>query len=105
MDEFLFCQEMKERTRTKDVFDLVDAFFRENSIAWNKVRLVCTDGASAIIGDRSGFVALMKQVAPHMVSNHCAIHNYALACKTPLFELKSVLDSVLIAVNFIAAGP
>ena len=33
VDEFLFCQEMKERTRAKDVLDLVNAFLRENSIA------------------------------------------------------------------------
>ena len=57
VDEFLFCQEMKERTRAKDVFDLVHAFLRENLIAWNKVESVCTDGAPAMIGHRSGFVA------------------------------------------------
>ena len=49
VDEFLFCQEMKERTRAKDVFDLVNAFLRENSIAWNKVGSVCTDGALTMI--------------------------------------------------------
>ena len=38
VDEFLFCQEMKERTKAKDVFDLVNAFLRENSILL--VRLV-----------------------------------------------------------------
>ena len=27
VDEFLFCPEMKERTRDKDVLDLVNAFF------------------------------------------------------------------------------
>ena len=37
VDEFLFCQEMKERTRAKHVFDFVNAFPCENSIAWNKV--------------------------------------------------------------------
>ena len=37
----------------------------------------------------------------HIVSNHCAIHKYTLACKTLPFELKSVLDSVVKAVNFI----
>ena len=74
VDELLFCQEMKERTGAKDVFDLVHAFHRKNSIAWNKVGSVCTDGAPAMIGHRSSFVALMKQVAPHIVSNHCAIH-------------------------------
>ena len=101
VDDFLFCQEMKERTRAKDVFDLVNAFLRKNSIALNKVGFVCTDSVPAIIEQQSGFVAQMKQVAPHIVSNHCAIHKYALACKTLPLKLKSVLDSVIKAVNFI----
>ena len=100
VDEFLFCQEM-ERTRAKNVFDLANAFLRENSIAWNKVGSVCTDGAPAMIGHRSGFAAPLKQVALHIVSNHCAVHKYALACRTLPLELKSVLDSVVKAVNFI----
>ena len=54
-----------------------------------------------MIGHRSGFVALIKQVVPHTVSSHCTIHKYALACKTLPLELKSVLDSVVEAVNFI----
>ena len=54
-----------------------------------------------MIGHRSVFVALMKQVAPHIVSNHCAIHKYALACMTLRLELKSVLDSTVKNVNFI----
>ena len=101
VDEFLFCQEMKENTGAKDVFDLVNAFLRENSIAWNKVGSICTDGAPAMIGYRSGFVALLKQVTPHIVSNHCAIHKYALASKALPLELTNVLDSVVKAVNFI----
>ena len=101
VDEFLFCQEIKERTRAKDVFDLVNAFLRKNLVARNKVGSVCPDGAPAMIGHRSGFVALMKQVDPHVVSNHCALYKYALACKTLPLELKSVLDSVVKAVNFI----
>ena len=101
VNEFLFCQEMKKGTRAKDVSDLVNAFLRENSIAWNKVGSVCTDGAPAMIGHRSGFVAPLKQVAPHIVSNHCAIYKYALACMTLPLELKSVLDSVVKALNFI----
>ena len=91
VDESLFCQEMKERTTAKNVFDLVNAFLRENSIAWNEVGSVGTDGAPAMTGHRSGFVALMKQVVPHIVSNHCAIHKYASACKILPLELKNVL--------------
>ena len=62
---------------------------------------ICTNGVPAIIGHRSGFIALMKQDARHIVSNHCTIHKYALACKALPLELKSVLDSVVKAVNFI----
>ena len=76
LEEFLFCREMKERTRAKDFFDLVNAFLCENLIAWNQVGSMCTDGAPAMIGHRSGFVALMKRGTPHVVSNHCAIHKY-----------------------------
>ena len=77
------------------------AFFRENSIASNKVESVCTDGAPAMIGHRFGYVAQLNQVASHIVSSHCAIHKCALACKTFSLELKSVLDSVVKAVNSI----
>ena len=56
---------------------------------------------ASLIGNLSGFVALMKQVVPHIVSNHCAIDKYTLACVTLLLELKSVLDSVEKAVNII----
>ena len=101
VDKFISCQEMKERTRAKDVFNLVNAFLYENSIAWNKVGSICTDGAPAMMGHRSGFAAPKKQVALNIVSNHCTIHKYALACKTLPLELKSVLDSVVKAVNFI----
>ena len=54
-----------------------------------------------MIGQQSGFVAQMKQVASHIVSNHCASHKYVLVCKTLPLELKGVLDSVIKAVNFI----
>ena len=101
VDEFLFCQEMEERTTVKDVFDFVNVFLRENSMAWNKEGLVCTDGAPAVIGHRSGFVAPLKQVASRIVSYHCAIQKYALACKTLSLESKSVIDSVVKAVDFI----
>ena len=81
VDEFLFCQEMKERTRAKDVFNLVNAFLRENPIAWNQVGSVCTDGAPAIIEHQSSFVALMKQVAPHIQDNKKGLSAFRKAIK------------------------
>ena len=62
---------------------------------------VFTDGAPAMTGTKFGFIAQMKQVASQIISNQCVIHKYALACKTLPLELKSALDSVAKAVNFI----
>ena len=90
----LFCQKMKDRARAKDVFYLANAFLRENSIPWDKAGSVCRE-VRPPWGHRSGFVALMKQVAPHITSNQRAIHKYALSCKTLSLELKSALDSVV----------
>ena len=45
--------------------------------------------------------ALTTAPSRRLVSNHCTIHKYALACKTLPVESKSVLDSVVKAVNFI----
>ena len=61
----------------------------------------CTDGVPAMIGHQCGFVALMKQVDPHIVSNHCAIYKYGIACEAFPLELISVLDFVVKAVNVI----
>jgi len=85
---------MKDRARAKDVFHLSNAFLRENSIPWDKAGSVCRE-VRPPWWHRSGFVALMKQVAPHIISNHRAIHKYALSCKTLSLELKSALDSVV----------
>ena len=35
-----------------------------------------------MMGVRSGFTALVKQKAPHVITMHCVLHRYALAAKT-----------------------
>jgi len=41
VDEILFCQDVKERARVKDFFNLLDAFLRENSLPREKLGWVC----------------------------------------------------------------
>ena len=62
---------------------------------------ICSDGAPAMMGVRSGFTALVKQKAPHVITTHCVLHRYALAVKTLPENLKMVLQKVFEAVNFI----
>ncbi|XP_029654749.1 protein ZBED8-like [Octopus sinensis] len=96
VDEFLFCLETTGRTRGIDIFHPFSSFLVSNNIPWTKVGPICTDGAPAMLGHRSGCIALVKDVASHIIATHCAIHKYALAVKTMPQELKIVLDSTVI---------
>lgn len=55
-----------------------------------------------MMGVRSGFTALVKQKAPHVIT-HCVLHRLALAAKTLPQNLKIVLQKVVEAVNIILA--
>ena len=53
---------------------LVDAYFHEKDMTWERLVGVCIDGASAILGCRSGFIVKIKQKNPDVVGTHCVIH-------------------------------
>ena len=62
---------------------------------------MCIDGAPAMLGCKSGFVTLLKEMNPNLVIIHCILHRYALMSKTLLDNLKEVMDSAVHIVNFI----
>ena len=66
-DEFLFCERLDTRTTAKDIFNKVDRFFEEHDIQWKHVIGVCTDGAPAMLGCRSGFQTLVKEKSPTLL--------------------------------------
>ena len=49
-----------------------------------------SDGASVMIGQRSGVSALLKQVAPWIIANHCVSHRLALATAQAAYEIPYV---------------
>ena len=56
-EEFLFCSPLKATTKAKDIMNIVNHFMEENGIEWAKLGSLCTDGAPAMMGKKSGFVA------------------------------------------------
>jgi hypothetical protein len=62
---------------------------------------VCSDGARAMTGKHSGFVAHIKEVAPDAKFVHCSIHRQALAARKMPAILKTVLTEAVKAVNLI----
>ena len=101
LEEFLFCKEVPGRTTAGEIFKLLDDFMTEAGLSWQNCVAVCTDGAAAMTGRKSGVVARIKAVNPTLIATHCMIHRQALASKSMAPELHSVLNTVVTAVNFI----
>ncbi|CAH2012902.1 unnamed protein product [Acanthoscelides obtectus] len=69
-------------------------------MAGKKLIGLCTDGAPAMIGVRSGSAKKLKEKNPARVSTHCVIHRQALASKTLPQKLRQTLDSPISIVNY-----
>jgi hypothetical protein len=52
--EFLLCKPLEITTTARDIFKVVSDFFEEHGIEWKNLSAVCTDGAPAVLGCRSG---------------------------------------------------
>ena len=103
-EEMLFCKSLETTTKAENVFRLVDAYFHKNDMKWEKLFGVCTDGAPAMLGCRSGFITRVKQKNPGAVGTHCVIHREALASKTLPAAMKNKLAIVIRIVNFIKSS-
>ena len=103
-EDFFFCRPLETTTKASDVFKLVEEFFETEKLDWNKLVGVCTDGAPAMLGARSGFVELVKRKNPNIIATHCIIHREALASRTMPEELKQTLDSAIKILNYIKAS-
>ena len=81
VDHYLFCLPIGIDTTALSVFSKLDNYFSEHEVMWSKCKSVSTDGPRAMVGVRSRVVALIKQVAPEVVSIHCILHREALVAK------------------------
>ena len=96
-EEYLFSETLTTTTKGKDVFNILNKFIKSQGLEWTKVAGICTDGAPAMTGNKSGFKACVNNIAPHIQFTHCMIHRYALAMKTfPSGLLKKNSDIVKI---------
>ena len=103
-EEFLFCKPLETTTKAEDVMAVVSTFFGEMNLSWKNIVGVCSDGAPAMLGSRSGFISLVKHKNPNVLGTHCFIHRQALASKTMPSSLSANLAIVIKVVNYIKSG-
>ena len=97
----MFCELVPRTTTAKDVFKLVKEFFIKHNLDIKVVGSVCSDGAPAMLGNRSGFAALLKSEISELKVIHCLLHRQAFAFKTLPTCLKNTFNSCVKIVNYI----
>ena len=96
-DEFPFCKPLETTTTARDVFDAVGSFLQNRDFLCG----VCTDGAPAMLGCRSGFQRLAINPSPKAIGTHCMIHRQVLATKTLPQEFQDIMKNVVSVVIFV----
>ncbi|CAG5037744.1 unnamed protein product [Parnassius apollo] len=65
-EEILYSQSLTAGTTSEDIFNSISNFVEKNDLDWNKLIGLCTDGAPAMIGVRSGLAIKLKEKNPAM---------------------------------------
>lgn len=99
--DLLFSTELTTSSKAVDIMIAISDFLGKHELSWQKLIGVCTDGAPAMLGSRSGFIQLVREKNPNIVAVHCIIHRQALAAKTLSDELNAVLKLCIKIVNCI----
>ena len=66
--ELLLNHEVSTSSKEKDIFNVLDNFFKENELDLGKLVRCKTDGAPSMLGRKSGFQAHVKAVSPSVTS-------------------------------------
>ncbi|XP_042204126.1 protein ZBED8-like [Homarus americanus] len=93
-EEFLSCETLEQSTKGEDVMQKLSEFFEANGLDWDNLCGICTHGAPAMLGSKSGFVSRVIQKSPNAIPLHCMIHRQALASKTLPSELQKTLNTI-----------
>jgi len=99
-EELLSLIPLEGHTTGEILFSKLEELFRLHSLSFERVNLIVTDGAPAMVGKHRGLVSRLKELAPQMHGLHCLIHQSVL-CARLSGELKGVMDKVMQVINFV----
>lgn len=95
-EDFLILLHFKEKTRGEDIYNGFKKYIHDNDIPIHKLVAITADGAQALCGVRSGFIAPCRNDPefPDFEDYHCVIHQQALAGKVVDFSHVMTLDKL-----------
>ncbi|XP_059210109.1 SCAN domain-containing protein 3-like [Centropristis striata] len=99
-EELLSLIPLEGHTTGDVIFVKLEELFQLHSLSFERVNLIMTDGAPAMVGKHRGLVSRLKQLAPQIHGLHCLIHQSVL-CARLSGELKDVMDKVMKIINFV----
>lgn len=99
-EELLSLIPLEGNTTGDTIFNKLEELFKRHSLLFEKINLIVTDGAPAMVGCHRGLVSRLKEIAPQVQGLHCLIHQSVL-CARLSGELKGVMDKVMRIINFI----
>ncbi|XP_023210685.1 zinc finger BED domain-containing protein 5-like [Centruroides sculpturatus] len=100
-EDILFCKALSSNTTGQCLYDIFLESTRNYKIDWTKCIAICSDGAKAMTGQKSGLVAKLKSIMPNVSWTHCFLHRHALVAKVLPSDLNEVLKEVIKIVNSI----
>ncbi|KAF2882264.1 hypothetical protein ILUMI_23908 [Ignelater luminosus] len=81
IEDILFCKALFVNTTGQCMYDLFLESTRDYEIVWTKCIAICSDGAKAMTGNKSGLVAKLKSIMSNVTWIHCFHHRQALVSK------------------------
>ncbi|KAK5648664.1 hypothetical protein RI129_003556 [Pyrocoelia pectoralis] len=102
MEEILFCKALPTNTTGQCLYNMFLEATQDFNVDWAKKCIaICSDGAKAMNGSKSGFITTLKELMPNACWMHCFLHRQALAAKTLPQEYNQVLNIIIKIVNSI----
>ena len=99
--ELLMSKELSSTIKRKDVFEVLDNFFKQNEPDWKKLIGCATDGAPSMLGRKSEFTAYVQTVSSNATIVQCFTHRFALCAMELSEKMLLCLKRVIKLVNFV----
>ena len=103
-EEFLFCRTLKSTSKGLDIYNILNHYFHTKQLNFDMIGSICTDGAPAMLGNKSGLKGILLKETPNIIVTHCIIHRQILAAKTLPENFKNCLNTLIKMINFIKSS-